>query len=325
MRASWDIYFMRIATEVATRSTCDRKHVGAVIVKDKMILATGYNGSVRTLPHCDDVGHLMEEGHCVRTVHAEANAIAQAARNGVRLDGSEIYVTASPCWGCFKLIANVGIWRIVFGEFYRDARIWEAAKALAIMLDGPEGNTPNVDPEKALIEGLYEIQSQVVHPMTSSAIAEWLFRAASYGQPGHAKTQKAIDELTAGHGGPAFIDYSAAVGYALRKVKHRPKDGKILRSEKRAGGLDGWRVVDVDSMPVEDTTLVEDKVATRGDLVDALLPILTTDQYRPLLAAYGLPASTSVAEIAEWADEKGLIEELLARCADISKKADKAV
>ena len=81
---------------VATRSTCDRKHVGAVIVRDKMILTTGYNGSIRGLGHCDDEGHLMEDGHCVRTVHAEANAIVQAACNGVRVDGADIYVTASP-------------------------------------------------------------------------------------------------------------------------------------------------------------------------------------------------------------------------------------
>lgn len=134
-RASWDEYFMAIASEVATRSTCDRKHVGAVIARDKMILATGYNGSIRGLPHCDDEGHMMEDGHCVRTVHAEANAIAQAARNGVRVDGGDIYVTASPCFGCFKLIANAGLRRIVFGEFYRDERIFNLSQALGIQLD----------------------------------------------------------------------------------------------------------------------------------------------------------------------------------------------
>jgi dCMP deaminase len=94
-RASWDEYFMAIALQVATRSTCDRKHVGAVVVRDRMILTTGYNGSIRGAPHCEDAGHLMEDGHCVRTVHAEANAIVQAARNGVRIDGGHIYVTAS--------------------------------------------------------------------------------------------------------------------------------------------------------------------------------------------------------------------------------------
>jgi dCMP deaminase len=134
-RASWDEYFMAIARVVATRSTCDRKHVGAVIVRDKMILTSGYNGSIRGLPHCDDEGHLMEDGHCVRTVHAEANAIVQAARNGIRLDRADIYVTASPCFGCFKLVANSGLSRIVFGEFYRDSRIFELSEALGIKLD----------------------------------------------------------------------------------------------------------------------------------------------------------------------------------------------
>lgn len=133
-RVSWDEYFMNIAREVATRSTCARKHVGAVIVRDKMILATGYNGSVHGLPHCDDEGHLMEDGHCVRTIHAEANAIIQAARNGVRIDGSMIYVTASPCFGCFKMVANAGIRRIGYGEFYRDQRIFEFAQRLGIEL-----------------------------------------------------------------------------------------------------------------------------------------------------------------------------------------------
>jgi dCMP deaminase len=133
-RVSWDEYFMAIAKEVATRSTCDRKFVGAVIVREKMILATGYNGSIRGLPHCDEEGHLMEDGHCVRTVHAEANAIVQAARNGVRVENADIYVTASPCFGCFKLVANAGIRRIVFGEFYRDHRIFEFSKELGIEL-----------------------------------------------------------------------------------------------------------------------------------------------------------------------------------------------
>jgi dCMP deaminase len=126
---------MAIAREVATRSTCDRKHVGAVIVRDKMILTTGYNGSIRGLSHCDEEGHMMEDGHCVRTVHAEANAIVQAARNGVRLDGGDIYVTASPCFGCFKLVANAGLRRIVFGEFYRDERIFKLSELLKIQLD----------------------------------------------------------------------------------------------------------------------------------------------------------------------------------------------
>ncbi|HYX92108.1 MAG TPA: cytidine/deoxycytidylate deaminase family protein [Myxococcaceae bacterium] len=133
-RSSWDQYFMDIARQVATRATCDRKHVGAVLVRDRTILSTGYNGAIRGLPHCDEVGHLMENGHCVATVHAEANAIIQAAKNGVSIDQSTIYTTASPCWPCFKLIANAGCRRIVFAEFYRDPRIFEFAAKLEIEL-----------------------------------------------------------------------------------------------------------------------------------------------------------------------------------------------
>src|SRR5512138_2429817 len=133
-RVPWDQYFMNIAQVVASRSTCPRKHVGAVIVRDRTILSTGYNGSIRGLPHCDEVGHMMENDHCVATIHAEANAIIQAAKNGVAIDGADIYITASPCWPCFKLIANTGIRRIVFGELYRDARIFEFAQRLGIEL-----------------------------------------------------------------------------------------------------------------------------------------------------------------------------------------------
>ena len=135
-RSDWDTYFMDIARQVATRATCDRKHVGAVLVRERTILSTGYNGSIRGLPHCDEAGHMMEEGHCVATIHAEANAILQAARNGVAINGAEIYTTASPCWPCFKLIANSGCNRIVFGEFYRDARIFEYAGKIGIELVG---------------------------------------------------------------------------------------------------------------------------------------------------------------------------------------------
>lgn len=133
-RADWDDYFMNIARQVATRSTCDRKHVGAVIVRDRTLLSTGYNGSMRGAAHCDEAGHLMENDHCVRTVHAEANAVAQAARNGVRIDGGEIYVTASPCFNCFKLLVNAGVRRICYGEFYRDERIGDFARELGVEL-----------------------------------------------------------------------------------------------------------------------------------------------------------------------------------------------
>ena len=125
---------MNIAKEVATRSTCDRKHVGALIVRNKTILSTGYNGSIRGMPHCDEVGHMMENGHCVATIHAETNAILQAAKNGVMIDGGEVFITASPCWPCFKMLANAGIKKIYYGEFYRDERIFDIAKKLGIEL-----------------------------------------------------------------------------------------------------------------------------------------------------------------------------------------------
>jgi len=133
-RVSWGTYFMNIAKEVATRSTCDRKYVGAVIVREKTILSTGYNGSIKGLPHCDEAGHEMVDDHCIRTTHAEANAIVQAAKNGVEINKSDIYVTASPCYNCFKLIANAGIKTIYYGEFYREDRILEHAKEAGIEL-----------------------------------------------------------------------------------------------------------------------------------------------------------------------------------------------
>jgi len=133
-RVGWDEYFMNIAKQVATRATCDRKHVGALIVKDKVILSTGYNGSMRGMPHCDEIGHEMENGHCVRTVHAEMNAIVQAAKNGVAINGATLYTTASPCWICFKLLINSGIKSVVFGEHYRESRIFDVSQQLGISL-----------------------------------------------------------------------------------------------------------------------------------------------------------------------------------------------
>lgn len=133
-RADWDEYFMRIAIQVAARSTCDRKYVGAVVVRDRNILSTGYNGSIAGMPHCDEVGHQMEGGHCIATIHAEANAILQAAKNGVNINQASIYTTASPCWNCFKMIVNAGMKRICFGEFYRDERIFEVATHLGVEL-----------------------------------------------------------------------------------------------------------------------------------------------------------------------------------------------
>ena len=119
-RPTWNEYFMNIAHEVAKRSTCERAQVGAVIVRDKRILTTGYNGSPRGLPHCSEVGCLMDNGHCVRTLHAEQNAIIQAALHGVITEGATIYVTHQPCFICAKTIINAGISEIVYDKEYRD-------------------------------------------------------------------------------------------------------------------------------------------------------------------------------------------------------------
>jgi len=133
-RPSWEKYFGELAKQVATRSTCPRKSVGAVIIKDRSILSTGYNGSIKGLPHCTEVGCMVVNDHCIRTVHAEANAIIQAAKHGVNINNSSIYVTASPCFYCFKLIVNAGIKKIYYLEFYRDEMIIEIAKKLNIEL-----------------------------------------------------------------------------------------------------------------------------------------------------------------------------------------------
>ena len=119
-RPSWDEYFMQITFRVAKRSTCPRAAVGAVIVRDKRILTTGYNGSPTNLPHCTEVGCLMVNGHCVRTLHAEQNAIIQGALHGVDVSKSTIYVTHQPCLVCAKMIINAGIERVVYAGHYPD-------------------------------------------------------------------------------------------------------------------------------------------------------------------------------------------------------------
>jgi dCMP deaminase len=134
MRLDWDTYFMDMARTVASRASCPRKHVGAVLVLGRTILSTGYNGSLPGQAHCDEVGCMMDGGHCVRSVHAEANAIVQAAKHGVRIDGAAIYTTASPCWSCFKLLATAGVWKVVYGEVYGDVSIEAHAKLCGIEL-----------------------------------------------------------------------------------------------------------------------------------------------------------------------------------------------
>jgi dCMP deaminase len=123
MRPDWDSYFMKIAHAVSERSTCDRAEVGCVLVLDKRILTTGFNGSPAGQDHCDEVGHLMVDGHCVRTIHAETNAIIQAALHGVSTRGATCYVTHLPCINCTKALINAGITRIVYEADYRKDEI----------------------------------------------------------------------------------------------------------------------------------------------------------------------------------------------------------
>jgi len=126
-RPTWDEYFMEVANTIAKRATCDRGRSGCVIARDKRLLVTGYVGSPSGLPHCDDVGHEMrkvvhEDGsvthHCVRTVHAEQNAICQAAKLGVSIDGATLYCRMTPCRVCAMLIINCGIKRVVCEREY---------------------------------------------------------------------------------------------------------------------------------------------------------------------------------------------------------------
>lgn len=130
-RPSWDDYFTDIMRAVSTRGTCDRGHAACVFVKDKQILVTGYAGSPKGFPHCDEVGHdlrklISEDGtiseHCVRTVHAEQNALCQAAKKGVALDGATVYVNMTPCRTCTMLLINSGVKRVFAERKYHAAK-----------------------------------------------------------------------------------------------------------------------------------------------------------------------------------------------------------
>jgi dCMP deaminase len=135
-RPSWDEYFMAIARIVATRASCDRLHAGAVLVKDKRIIASGYNGAPPGLPSCDEIGHLLEDGHCVRTIHAEHNVLLQVARlQGSSTEDSILYATYSPCIHCAKYLVAAGIKRVVFGKVYRNSEVIEYLKSAGIDVD----------------------------------------------------------------------------------------------------------------------------------------------------------------------------------------------
>ncbi len=126
-RPSWDDYFMEVCEAISKRATCDRGRSGCVISKDKQILATGYVGAPQGLHHCDEIGHQMktvihedgkESQHCVRTVHAEQNAICQAAKRGIAINGATLYCRMTPCRTCAMLIINCGIVRVVCERKY---------------------------------------------------------------------------------------------------------------------------------------------------------------------------------------------------------------
>ncbi|HIG48717.1 MAG TPA: cell division protein DedD [candidate division Zixibacteria bacterium] len=131
VRPSWDEYFIGLMAEVGKRATCERGRSGSLIVKEKRILATGYVGSPPGLPHCDEIGHLMkqvidEDGtarqHCVRTIHAEQNAICQAARYGISLEGTTLYCKMEPCRTCAMLIISTGIIKVIAQRRYHAAQ-----------------------------------------------------------------------------------------------------------------------------------------------------------------------------------------------------------
>ncbi len=142
MRPSWDEYFSQITRQVATRSTCLRRHVGAIIVKEKRILSTGYNGAPSGLPHCDEAGCLREKlgipsgqrQEICRGLHAEQNAIIQAALHGVAIAGSDIYITHQPCITCAKMIINAGIKRVMCLDSYPDEMARSFLEAAGVKL-----------------------------------------------------------------------------------------------------------------------------------------------------------------------------------------------
>lgn len=142
-RPSWDQYFLTITRQVAERSTCKRAKVGAVIVRDKNILATGYNGAPAGLAHCTEVGCLIYESktpsgeieeNCYRTIHAEINAIAQAAKNGVSIRDAAIYVTHTPCIHCMKVLINTGITHIFYERDYKANTVRELLASTDVVM-----------------------------------------------------------------------------------------------------------------------------------------------------------------------------------------------
>lgn len=145
MRPSWDEYFLKLAMLASERATCPRMHCGCVLVKDRYVLSTGYNGSLPGADHCEDVGCLVVDGHCVRTNHAEMNAIAQAARHGVSVDGATAYVTNMPCTTCAKALAAAGIRRVVVFSDYHSTLAERFFEESGVVLDRLEMPSTDID------------------------------------------------------------------------------------------------------------------------------------------------------------------------------------
>lgn len=139
-RPSWDEYFMMMARDVvAQRATCLRRKVGAVLVREKRILTTGYNGSPPGMAHCTDVGCWMVDHHCVRTIHAEQNAVVQAALHGISTEGATCYVSAAPCINCAKLLVAAGVSKVVYADKYTDSLGEQVLREAGIELEQYQG------------------------------------------------------------------------------------------------------------------------------------------------------------------------------------------
>jgi dCMP deaminase len=157
VRPSWDEYFIHLADLVGERGTCDRGHCGALVTRERRIVVTGYAGSPSGCAHCDEVGHEMhtvihEDGsksqHCIRTTHAEQNAICEAARFGISLDGGTLYTKMAPCYTCAKMIINAGIKRVVCKQDYhasaRSKEIFQEAGVEFVLLDNQTVEYDNI-------------------------------------------------------------------------------------------------------------------------------------------------------------------------------------
>jgi len=134
-RPSWDEYFLKLAMLASERATCPRMHCGCVLVKNRLVIATGYNGSFAGQAHCTDAGCLIENNHCVRTLHAEMNALLQALKHGVSTVGATAYITTIPCTNCAKALVGAGIERVVVFSDFHDTKAEQFFADVNIRLD----------------------------------------------------------------------------------------------------------------------------------------------------------------------------------------------